>query len=77
MKTRHNPKALKEAEALANERASLFALHRRTAKGEALTGFKLEPAGGAVRRRTLLEKGARPVLPTSAWDEIYREVGLR
>lgn len=67
---------LQEAYDLACERATHFRLARRTGAGELLTGFKMFEATGVVRRRNLIEKGARPVLPSSAWRAIYEEVGL-
>ena len=42
----------------------------------ASTGFKLLAVKGERHRRNLIAKGARPVLPSSAWKRVYEEVGL-
>lgn len=68
---------LEQAQSLASQRATLFALSRRTSKGELLTGFKLLAVKGERHRQNLIKKGARPVLPSSAWRRVYEEVGLR
>ena len=67
---------LDEAQLIAEERARLFRLARRNRAGELLTGHRLIEATGPVKRRNLLEKGARPWLSSSEWREIYQEVGL-
>ena len=67
---------LTEAQALAEERATVFRLTRRNRKGELLTGHRLSRAETARKRQNALAKGARPVLPSSAWRAIYQEVGL-
>ena len=67
---------LGEAELLAQERAELFRLQRRNRTGEALGGHKLFPVTGQRHRRNLIDKGARPVLSSSQWRDIYEEVGL-
>ncbi len=69
-------RALEEAAVRAVERAHLFRIGRRTGKGEPLTGHKLIAPTGERHRRNLVEKGYQPVLSSSAWREIYEEVGL-
>ena len=64
------------AQDIALQRAVYFRLARKNGKGELLTGHRLIEAGGPVKRRNLIEKGARPVLASSAWRAIYEEVGL-
>jgi hypothetical protein len=69
-------KLLDEAQLLAEERATLYRLARRNRAGELLTGHRLHGAETARKRQNVLAKGARPVLPSSAWRAIYEEVGL-
>ncbi len=68
---------LTEAQEIACERATLFRVARRNRKGELLTGHHLYRAETPRKRRGVISRGARPVLPSSEWDAIYRELGLR
>ena len=76
MTRKRKEQLLGRAYELALERATIFRVARRTKTGELLTGHRLYPVGGERRKRNLIEKGARPVLPSSEWRSIYQEVGL-
>jgi hypothetical protein len=71
---------LARATELAYERATLWAVVRRTSKGEPLCSEKLVEAGSedqAIKRsRVRGATKARPVLASSQWRLIYQEVGL-
>jgi hypothetical protein len=69
-------KLYEAAQRLAESRATIFRVQRRTGKGEPLTGFKTIPVTGERHRNNLLAKGARPALTSSQWRVIYEEVGL-
>ena len=65
---------------LAGERATLWAVVRRTSKGEQLSSEKFvearDEAQALKRARVRGATKARPVLKSSQWQTIYREVGL-
>jgi hypothetical protein len=71
---------LVKASELAYERATLWAVVRRTSKGEPLCSEKLVPASTEAqalkRSRVKGATKARPVLASSQWRLIYEEVGL-
>jgi hypothetical protein len=71
---------LVKASELAYERATLWAVVRRTHKGEPLCSEKLVRAGNEAealkRSRVRGATKARPVLASSQWRLIYEEVGL-
>ena len=65
---------------LAGERATLWAVVRRTSKGEQLSSEKFvearDEAQALKRARVRGATKARPVLRSSEWRAIYGEVGL-
>lgn len=62
---------------IANERATLFRRARRVksgpSKGQLLTGHELIVADTPRKRANVLATGARPVLNSREWREVYLE----
>lgn len=69
---------LQQAQLIAEERATTWAVYQTDSKGNRLTGWRLvqaptrERAMKQVRRAT----GASPTLSTREWQAVYTEVGL-
>lgn len=75
MSTGERKRRLAQAEELARDRANLWRVFYRRVK---TTGVRLVEATSEGRAMSLVRGGyqARPVLPSSAWRAIYKEVGL-
>lgn len=67
---------LRRAGELASARASRFREARYSRTGKGFLGWKMVEVTGERHRANLIARGARPVLKSSEWREIYREVGL-